>query len=201
MNKVNLNSNTSSNTTSQGEQKKWQKYGRGDEIYASDFEIWRVDRGIVQLSRIGADGNESIVGFITTNGAFENSLSGSSVVYRAIALSDVDIQYYSEQDIADPTLAKSLLVSFSELLSLTQQLSTIMLLKNAEERLRELLLMLKQKMGIPTANGVRLQIRFTPQHLANIICSNRASIAQILADFQRQGLISLDAEQHIVIKL
>ena len=201
MNKVNLNSNTSSNTTSQGEQKKWQKYGRGDEIYASDFEIWRVDWGIVQLSRIGADGNESIVGFITTNGAFENSLSGSSVVYRAIALSDVDIQYYSEQDIADPTLAKSLLVSFSELLSLTQQLSTIMLLKNAEERLRELLLMLKQKMGIPTANGVRLQIRFTPQHLANIICSNRASIARILEDFQRQGLISLDAEQHIVIKL
>ena len=200
MNKVNLNSNTNSNTKSQGEQKKWQKYGRGDEISASDFGVWRVDRGIVQLSRIEADG-EVIVGFITTNGAFENSLSGSWVVYRAIALSDVDIQYYSEQDIADPTLARSLLASFSELLSLTQQLSTIMLLENAEERLRELLLMLKQKMGIPTADGVRLQIRFTHQHLADIICTTKASIAQILADFQHQGLISLDAEQHIVIKL
>ena len=200
MNKVNLNSNTSSNTTSQGEQKKWQKYGRGDEIYASDFEIWRVDRGIVQLSRIGADGNESIVGFITTNGAFENSLSGSSVVYRAIALSDVDLQYFSRQNIADsPTLAKSLLTNFSDRLIKAHQLLTIALIKNNKERLRKLLLILKEEIGIPTADGVRLQVHFTHQHLADITGTTRVSIAQILRDFQLQGLISLD-KRHIVIK-
>ena len=98
---ISLNSNTNSNTKSQVKEKAWQKYGIGDEISALDFGVWRVDRGIVQLSRIGADGNEVIVGFITTNGTFENNLFGSLVAYRAIALSDVDLQYFSQQNIAD----------------------------------------------------------------------------------------------------
>ena len=197
-----LNSNTNSNTKSQVKEKGWQKYRQGEEISALDFGVWRVDRGIVQLSRFKADGNEVIVGFITTNGTFENNLSGSLVAYRAIALSDVDLQYFSQQNIADsPSLAKSLLTNFSDRLFKAQQLLTISLINNNEERLRELLLIFKDEIGIPTADGVRLQIRFTHQHLANIICTNRASITRILKDFQRQGLISLDAERHIVIKL
>ena len=179
----------------------WRKYGRGDEISASDFGVWRVDRGIVQLSRLRADGNEAIVGFITANGTFENNLSKSLVAYRAIALSDVDLQYFSQQNIADsPSLAKSLLANFSGRLTKAQQLSTILLINNKKERLKELLLILKEEIGISTADGVRLQIRFTQQHLANIICTTRVSISRMLGDFQRQGLISLDIERHIVIK-
>ena len=196
-----LNSNIKGKVQAKYKKNAWQKYGRGDEIYASDFGVWRVDRGIVQLSRIGADGNEVIVGFITTNGTFENNLFGSLVAYRAIALSNVDLQYFSQQNIADsPSLAKSLLANFSGRLTKAQQLSTILLINNKKERLKELLLILKEEIGISTADGVRLQIRFTQQHLANIICIDRISITRILGDFQRQGLISLDVERHIVIK-
>ena len=190
-----------SNIKSQAKEKGWQKYRQGDEIPALDFGVWRVDRGIVQLSRIGADGNEVIVGFITTNGTFENNLFGSLVAYRAIALSNVDLQYFSQQNIADsPSLAKSLLANFGARLIKTQQLLTISLINNKKERLRELLLILKKEIGIPTADGVRLQIRFTHQYIANIICTTRVSITRMLGDFQRQGLISLDTERHIVIK-
>ena len=196
-----LNSNINSNAESQAKKMAWQKYRRGDEISALDFGVWRVDRGIVQLSRIGADGNEVIIGFITANGTFENNLSGSLVAYRAIALSDIELQYFSQQNIADsPTLAKSLLASFSDRLIKTQQLLTIALIKNNKERLRKLLLILKEEIGMPTADGVRLQIRFTHQHLANIIGTTRVTITQVLGDFRRQGLISLDTERHIVIK-
>ena len=196
-----LNSNINSNTKSQAKKNVWQKYGRGDEISASDFGVWRVDRGIVQLSRIGADGNEAIVGFITANGTFENNLSKSLVAYRAIALSDVDLQYFSQQNIADsPSLAKSLLASFGDRLIKTQQLLAITLINNNKERLRKLLLILKEEIGIPTADGVRLQIRFTHQHLADITGTTRVTITQILKDFKSQRLISLDAERHIVIK-
>jgi CRP-like cAMP-binding protein len=61
-------------------------------------------------------------------------------------------------------------------------------------------LMLGQEMGTPSADGVRLQVRFTHQHLAHIIGSTRVTIHHILKDFQRQGLICLDAKRHIVIK-
>ena len=78
-----LNSNINSNPESQAKKIARHKYRRGDEISVLDFGVWRVDRGIVQLSRIGADANEVIVGFITTNGTFENNLSGSLVASSA----------------------------------------------------------------------------------------------------------------------
>ena len=97
-------------------------------------------------------------------------------------------------------MAKSLLASFGDRLIKTQQLLTIILIKNNRERLRKLLLILKEEIGIPTADGVRLQIRFTHQYLANITGTTRVSVTQILGDFKSQGLISLDTEKHIVIK-
>ena len=193
--------NNNSNTKSPAKKMARQKYERGDEIPILDFGIWRVVRGIVQLSRFRVDGSEVVVGFITTKGTFENNLSRSLVAYRAIALSNVDLQYYSQQNIADsPSLAKSLLASFGDRLIKTQQLLTIALINNNQERLRELLLVFKEEIGIPTADGVRLQIRFTHQHLADITGTTRVTITQILGDFKSEGLISFDTERHIVIK-
>ena len=54
-----LNSNIKSKVQAKYQKKGWQKYGRGDEISASDFRVWRVDRGIVQLSRIRFDFDRS----------------------------------------------------------------------------------------------------------------------------------------------
>jgi CRP-like cAMP-binding protein len=197
---------TSLNSSVKSKAKKlvWQKYKPGAKIPISDSGVWQVDRGVVQLSRLKSDGNEVIVGFVTANGTFgtfEHSFSSSLVVYRATALSNVDLKYYSQQDIAEsPMLARNLLANFSDRLEKTQQLSTIMLINRIKERLRQLLLMFKQEMGIPSADGVRLQVRFTHQHLAHIIGTTRVTIHHILKDFQRQGLICLDSERHMVIK-
>ncbi len=196
-----INSNTNLNTKSKAKKLALQQYRQGDEISVLNSGVWQVDRGVVQLSRLGADGNEVIVGFITAKGTFENSLPRSLVAYRAIALSDVDLRYYSQQNIADsPTLAKNLLASFSDRLMKTQQLLTLVLLNDNKERLTELLLILKEEIGIVTADGVRLQVHFTHQHLADIICTTRVTISNILKDFRRQGLIALDTERHIIIK-
>jgi CRP-like cAMP-binding protein len=193
--------NLNSNIKSKAKERAGQKYEPGAEIPVLDSGVWQVDRGIVQLSRLRADGNEAIVGFVTANGTFENSLSSSSVVHHATALSDVDIQYYSQQDIAEsPMLAKRLLSDFCDRLEKTQQLLTILTINSIKERLRQLLLMLGQEMGIPSADGVHLQVRFTHQHLANITGVTRVTITQTLKYFHNQGLICLDAKRHIVIK-
>lgn len=91
-------------------------------------------------------------------------------------------------------------INFCDRLEKTQQLSTIVMINRIEERLRQLLLMLRQEMGIPAADGVHLQIRFTHQHLADIIGTSRVTITRILGDFRSQGLIALGAKRHIVIK-
>jgi CRP-like cAMP-binding protein len=175
--------NLNSNIKNKAKKLTRQKYQSGAEIPVLHSGVWQVDRGIVQLSRLRADGNEVIVRFVTANGTFENCTFSSLVVCRAIALSVVNLQYYSQQNIAEsPMLARRLLANFCDRLEKTQQLSTIVQINKIEERLRQLLLMLGQEIGIPSADGVSLQVRFTHQHLATIIGVSRVTITNILKD-------------------
>jgi CRP-like cAMP-binding protein len=68
-----------------------------------------------------------------------------------------------------------------------------------EERLQELLQLLSQELGQPVAEGTRLLVRLTHQNLANAIGTTRVTVTRLLGEFQRQGLISLDSDRHLVI--
>ena len=176
-----------------------QQYDKGDEISVSKSEIWQIYRGVVQWSKIQPNGNEIILGWVSTNGVFGNNLD--SCQYRAIALSDVYVKRYSSQDIfKHPLLAKQFLSQFSDRLIKSQKLLSIIAIRKVEERLKQLLLMLKQEIGQPKDDGVRLQVRFTHQHLAEAIHTTRVTVTRVLGDLQAQGSIYFDDTRHIVIK-
>ena len=177
-----------------------QQYGRGDEISTSDSDIWQVYRGVVQLSKIRSNGTEIVLGWVTANSTFSNNLDRCAL-YRAVALSDVYVKQYSPQDvIGHPSLARQFFSQFSDRLIKSQQLLSIVAIKSVEERLKQLLLMLKQEMGQPVTEGVRLQVRFTHQHLAEVLNTTRVTVTRILGGFQNQSLIYFDDRRHIVIK-
>ena len=177
-----------------------QQYGRGDEISTSNSDIWQVYRGVVQLSKVRSNRTEIVLGWVTANGTFGNHLDRSGL-YRAVALSDVYVKRYSPQDvIGHPSLARQFFSQFSDRLIKSQQLLSIVAIKSVEERLKQLLLMLKQEMGQPVTEGVRLQVRFTHQHLAEALNTTRVTVTRILGSFQNQGLIYFDDRRHIVIK-
>lgn len=177
-----------------------QQYGRGDEISVADAEIWQVYRGVVQLSKIKHDGTEVVLGWVTANGTFGNHSDDTIASYRAVALSDVYVKRYSFQDVMrNPPLAKQFFAQFSDRLIKSQQLLSIIAVKSVEERLKQLLLMLKQEMGQTVDNGVRLQVRFTHQHLAEAINTTRVTVTRILGSFQDRELIYFDNNRHIVI--
>lgn len=177
-----------------------QQYIKGDEISVSDSDIWQVYRGVVQLSKIRQNGTEIVLGWVTADGAFGNYLD-DAVSYRAIALSDVYAKRYSPQDvIRHPSLARQFFAQFSDRLIESQQLLSIMAIKSVEERLKRLLLMLQQKIGQSTSDGVRLQVRFTHQHLAEALNTTRVTVTRILGSWQNQDLIYFDERRHIVIK-
>ncbi|MGF1587825.1 MAG: Crp/Fnr family transcriptional regulator [Pleurocapsa sp.] len=176
------------------------QYQKGDEISVLDSGIWQVYRGVVQLSRVQPDGTEIISGWVTANGIFGNIVD-NSVLYRAVALGDVYAKRYSSLDaVRYPSLARQFLAQFSDRLVKSQQLLAIIAIRRVEERLIQLLLMLKQEIGQTVTDGVRLQVRFTHQHLAEAIHTTRVTITRILGDLQNQGLIYFDDERHIVIK-
>lgn len=178
-----------------------QQFETGAEITVFDSGMWQVYRGIVQLSKISLDGREIIVGWVTSNGVFGNGLDFYPTSYRAIALSDVYIRHYTPQDIINYSLlAKQLLVQESDHLIKAQRLLAIISIRRVEERLKALLLELKQEIGQPTDDGIRLQVRFTHQHLAESIHTTRVTVTRTLGDFFNQGLIGFDKEKHIIIK-
>ncbi len=176
-----------------------QQFQRGDEISVLDSGIWQIYRGVVELSRVQQDGSEIISGWVTANGVFGN-LTASPTLYRAVALCDVYAKCYSSHDVVrHPALARQFLTQFSDRLLKSQQLLTIIAISRVEERLRRLLLMLKQEMGQPVTDGIRLQVRFTHQHLAEAIHTTRVTVTRMLGDFQNQCLIYFDSDRHIVI--
>ena len=176
-----------------------QQFEKGEEIIILDSDIWQVYRGVVQLSKLQSDGGETILGWITANGTFGNCWNVSSQVYRAVAISNVYARRYLPRNLIEhPFLTRQLLAQFSDRLVKSEQLLSIIAIKRVEERFTQLLLMLKRDMGQQVDNGVRLQVRFTHQQLAEAICTTRVTITRIMGDFQSRGLICLDRQRHIV---
>ncbi len=176
-----------------------QQFEKGDEIIILDSSVWQVYRGVVQLSKVQPDGRETILGWVAANGTF-GSLDASSEMYRAVAMSDVYARSYVPQDIINnPLLARQFLAQFSDRLVKSEELLSIIAVKKIEERFTQLLLMLKQDIGQPAENGIRLQVRFTHQQLAEAICTTRVTITRIMGDFQNRNLICVDKDRHIII--
>ena len=97
------------------------------------------------MSRIQADGSEIISGWITANGVLGNFVD-NSVLYRAVALGDVYAKRYTSHDLVrHPLLARQFLAQFRDNKILT--LLAIVGVSQIEERLRQLLSMLKLEIG------------------------------------------------------
>ncbi len=177
-----------------------QFYEKGEEISIFDTGVWQVYKGVVQLSRISHDGKEIVLGWGTSNTAFGSWLNDTPH-YRALALTDVYVKWYDAKDIElSASLARSLLAQFSDRLIKSEQLLAIAAIRKIEDRLWQLLLMLQKIMGQNAIDGTRLQVRFTHQQLAEIICTTRVTVTRVLGTFQDRGWISIDDDRHIIIK-
>lgn len=178
-----------------------QLYRKGEEISLFEPGFWLVYRGVVQLSRISPNGDEVILGWATANNSF-GDCSQNNANYRAQALCDVYLRWCSPIDITkSPDLARVLMAQLSKRIIKAQNLTAITRLRKVEMRLWQLLLMLKEEIGQSVFNGTRLTIRFTHQNLADMICTTRVTITRLLGEFQSRGLICVDSDRHIVIKV
>jgi CRP-like cAMP-binding protein len=176
-------------------------YDRGDSIPLSAEGLWQVYRGIVQMSQLSINGDEILLGWSHPSTFFGLWLSLSQLeTYQAKALSDVYLRWYPIAEIeATPKLSQWVLTQVVRRLHQTETLLAIAGLKRVDERLEELLKLLSQEMGQPTAEGIRLSVRMTHQMLANAIGTTRVTITRLLGDLQIKGRISFDGDRHLVI--
>lgn len=174
-------------------------YDKGEDIPLVAQGVWQVYRGVVQLSKIQTSGEESLLGWAKPSTFFGTWLTRIDA-YQAKALSDVYLRWYALAEIeTSPHLAQALLNGVVRRARQTEALLSIAGLRRVEERLHELLLLLKEEMGEPVAEGTRLAIRFTHQNLANAIGTTRVTVTRLLGDFQRRGIVRLGSDRHLII--
>ncbi|MBZ8182250.1 MAG: Crp/Fnr family transcriptional regulator [Oscillatoria sp. PMC 1051.18] len=174
-------------------------YHRGDEIPLLPEGVWQVYRGVVQLSTINPGGEEVVLGWAQPTTYFGLWLTCLQS-YRAKALSDVYIRWFSQPEIeSSPNLAQVMVNSLSRRTIQTEAMLAIAGQRRVEERLQQLLLLLKQELGQPLAEGVRLEVRLTHQNIANAISTTRVTVTRLLGDFQRRGYITIDSDRHIIL--
>ncbi|GBF80051.1 Crp/Fnr family transcriptional regulator [Aphanothece sacrum] len=174
-------------------------YERGEEIPLVSEGVWQVYRGVAQLSQLSHQGEEILLGWAQTSTFFGLWLTHLES-YQAKALSDIYLKWYPLTDINDSSvLAQMMLNQLVRRMRQTEALLAIAGLKRVEERLQELLNLLKQEMGETHLQGTRLSVRLTHQNLASAIGTTRVTVTRLLGEFQRQGRVNFDSERHLII--
>ncbi|MGB3491252.1 MAG: Crp/Fnr family transcriptional regulator [Elainellaceae cyanobacterium] len=174
-------------------------YTIGQTIPMSPDEIWIVCRGVVQLGTLYATGDEALLGLACPSMPFGLPLT-SIRPYQASALTPVDLMRLTLAEIEDsPELAQGIFRQISRRLSQTEAILSMVGYRRVEERLRHLLLLLKQEVGQTTHEGTRLTVRLTHQQLANAIGTTRVTVTRLLNQLRNDGWLLIDRQRHIIV--
>jgi CRP-like cAMP-binding protein len=170
----------------------------GQLITMQSNEVFIVCRGVVQLSTLYPNGDEGILGLICPSMPFGTPLS-QLIPYEAIALTDVVLMRVHIMEIEQsPRLAQSLFRELMRRLQQTEMLLAIAGYRRVDDRLRQLLELLRQEMGQVTAQGTRLTVRLTHQQIAGLIGTTRVTVTRLLREFRAEGWMSFDSTRHIL---
>jgi CRP-like cAMP-binding protein len=121
--------------------------------------------------------------------------------YQAKALSEIYLRWYNLSEIeSSPQLTQTMLNQVTRRIRQTEAILAIAGLRRVEDRLLQLLKLLKQEMGESLADErARISIRLTHQNIANAIGTTRVTVTRLLGEFQRQDIITIDNERHIIL--
>ncbi len=174
-------------------------YEKGEEIPMVTQGVWQVYRGTVQLGMLHATGAEVLLGWAYPLTFFGKWFSYTET-YQAKALSDVYLKWYSLKDIEEsPSLAQKILDQIARRMRQTEALLAIAGMRRVEDRLQQLLILLKDEIGEAIPEGTKLTMRLTHQNIANAIGTTRVTITRLLGEFQRNGYIALDNDRQIIL--
>jgi CRP-like cAMP-binding protein len=169
----------------------------GQFIAMKATDVFIVCRGVVQLSTLYPNGDEGLVGLVCPSMPFGMPFSQLNP-YEAIALTDVVLMRIHIMEVEQsPRLAQGLFRELTRRLQQTEALLAIAGYRHVEDRLRQLLYLLRQELGQVTPEGVRLSTRLTHQQLAGLIGTTRVTVTRLLKDFREQGWVDTDAQRHL----
>jgi global nitrogen regulator NtcA len=157
--------------------------------------VYLLRRGAVRLSRVYESGEEITVALLRENSLFGvlSLLTGqrSDRFYHAIAFTRVELVT------APATSVRQAIEQDASvgLLLLTETMIETLTHRDMSSRLVSFLLVLCRDFGVPSTDGITIDLRLSHQAIAEAIGSTRVTITRLLGDLRQDGLVQIDRKK------
>lgn len=162
---------------------------------------------VVNRSQIrGRTTNAEFVTKLVSPGEFfgyKNLIRNTPVSTHAVATSPVTVWIYPTEFITNALngsnpLVKMLLKQAISDIEGYEETNEFHYLASVQERIAHQLVLLSDKFGVRTANGVTLNLKLTRNEFAQLASTINESLSRHLTDFKNEGLIDLNGKEIII---
>jgi CRP/FNR family transcriptional regulator, global nitrogen regulator len=180
-----------------------ESFDRGKTIFFPGDPAERVYfllKGAVKLSRVYEAGEEITVALLRENSVFGvlSLITGqkSDRFYHAVAFTPVELLSAPidrvEQALREnPELSMLMLRGLSSRILQTEMMIETLAHRDMGSRLVSFLLILCRDFGVPTNEGIRIDLKLSHQAIAEAIGSTRVTVTRLLGDLRDKSMISI----------
>jgi len=186
-------------------------FRQGEVIFHRDDPgqvLYIVKEGKVKIALTSPDGQEISLTVFGTGECFGELaiLDSEPRSADAIALERVELYALQRQDFINvvmnhPKIAVQVMKVRSQRLRQTDQQIEDLLFLDVYGRVAKKLLELSETHGVPTSQGVRIELRLTQQELASMVGASRESVNKVMGYFADKRYITTDKHKITLVKL
>jgi CRP/FNR family transcriptional regulator, global nitrogen regulator len=180
-----------------------ESYERGKTIFFPGDpaeKVYFLMKGAVKLSRVYEAGEEITVALLRENSVFGvlSLVTGqrSDRFYHAVAFTPVEL-LSAPIDLVEkalnehPELSMLMLKGLSSRILQTEMMIETLAHRDMGSRLVSFLLILCRDFGLPTNEGIRIDLKLSHQAIAEAIGSTRVTVTRLLGDLRQENMISI----------
>jgi len=187
------------------------KYKKKQIVFVEDEPgeaIHIVIDGKVKLTKSSPDGREIILSIRQPGEIFAEVVlfDGGSYPATAEAIEDAKIGLLRNNDVEQliinhSTISISIIKTLSKRLRISQQKVHDLALKDTQGSMISTLRRLAKEHGVPSENGIMIDLNLTHQELANFIGTSRESANRLISDLKKDNIITVDKGKITVIDI
>lgn len=166
--------------------------------------VYLLIKGAVKLSRVYEAGDEITVALLRENSVFGvlSLITGHksdrfyhAVAFTVVELISVPIDQVEKALREDPELSVILLRGLSSRILQTEMMIETLAHRDMGSRLVSFLLILCRDFGVPSRDGITIDLKLSHQAIAEAIGSTRVTVTRLLGDLRQDSMISINKKK------
>jgi CRP/FNR family transcriptional regulator, global nitrogen regulator len=162
--------------------------------------VYFLVKGAVKLSRVYEAGEEITVALLRENSVFGvlSLITGQradrfyhAVAFTTVELLSIPIEQVEKALRANPDLSMVMLQGLSSRILQTEMMIETLAHRDMGSRLVSFLLILCRDFGVPTVEGITIDLKLSHQAIAEAIGSTRVTVTRLLGDLRQDKMISI----------